>query len=167
MNLRRFSPRLFLALFAVWLLLNQSLAPLDLLLGALLAGLIQLFIRPLQTLPPARIRKPHLLLRIVVVAFIDIVRSALAVGYIILSRRPKNINSQFIAIPLTLRDPYALAILSCIINTTPGTVWAEILPGRNDLALHVFDLRDAAWWVETIKRNYEQPLLAVFEGRDA
>ncbi|WP_211242685.1 Na+/H+ antiporter subunit E, partial [Halopseudomonas bauzanensis] len=40
-----------------------------------------------------------------------------------------RLNSQFIRIPLDLRDPHGLAVLACIINSTPGTVWVEIIPG--------------------------------------
>lgn len=36
---------------------------------------------------------------------------------------------------------HGLAVLSCLINMTPGTVWVGILPERYELALHVFDLR--------------------------
>jgi multicomponent K+:H+ antiporter subunit E len=46
---------------------------------------------------------------------------------------------------------------------TPGTVWVEILPERYELALHVFDLNDEAWWVDTIKTRYEQPLMLIFQ----
>jgi multicomponent K+:H+ antiporter subunit E len=73
------------------------------------------------------------------------------------------VNSQFIKIPLDMRDPYGLAMLSCLINTTPGTVWVEILEEKHELVLHVFDLHDAQWWIDTIKERYEKPLIEIFE----
>ena len=75
------------------------------------------------------------------------------------------VKSEFITVPLTIRDPYGLAVLSCLINMTPGTVWVEILPERYELVLHVFDLHDAAWWVDTIQTRYEQPLIQIFETK--
>jgi multicomponent K+:H+ antiporter subunit E len=38
------------------------------------------------------------------------------------------------------------------------------LPDRHVLALHVFDLHDEQWWVDTIKQRYERPLIEIFEG---
>jgi multicomponent K+:H+ antiporter subunit E len=82
-------------------------------------------------------------------------------------QRSQGVNSQFIRVPLDLRDPYGLALLSCLINCTPGTVWVEILPGTHDLALHIFDLQDEQWWIDTIKREYEGPLMEIFEGKES
>lgn len=158
------SLRLSAALLLAWLLLNQSVEPAHLLLGAFLAVATPLLTRSLQPLPHARIRRPLLLVRLLFTSLLEIIRSCFNVSRIILFTRPEGVNSQFIRIPLDLRNPYGLAILSCIINTTPGTVWAEILPGTNDLALHVFDLHDAQWWVDTIKSVYERPLIEIFEG---
>jgi multicomponent K+:H+ antiporter subunit E len=76
-----------------------------------------------------------------------------------------NLNSQFIRVPLTMRDPYGLAALSCLINMTPGTVWTEVQPENHELVLHVFDLHDAGWWVDTIKTRYEAPLIQIFETK--
>jgi multicomponent K+:H+ antiporter subunit E len=157
-------PYLSAVLLLSWLLLNQSVAALDVLFGALLAIVIPMLTRSLQPLPGARIRRPLLLLRLLSMALVEIIRSCFNVSRIILFANPKGVNSQFIRVPLDLRNPYGLAILSCMINTTPGTVWVEILPGTDDLALHVFDLHDAQWWVDTIKTRYEQPLIDIFEG---
>ncbi len=42
----------------------------------------------------------------------------------------------------------------------------EIVPDSHELLLHVFDLHDEQWWVETIKTRYEQPIIEVFEAPD-
>lgn len=160
-------PLMSLVLLAIWLLLNQTLAPAHLLLGGLLAIVVPLWARRLLPMAPVRIYKPLVLGRLLSMALVEIIRSCLNVSRIILFTRPEGINSQFIRIPLDLKNPYGLALLSCLINSTPGTVWAELLPGSNDLALHVFDLHDEAWWVETIKTRYEQPLIEIFEQGEA
>ncbi|THF61875.1 Na+/H+ antiporter subunit E [Pseudothauera nasutitermitis] len=158
------SPWLSLVLFLTWLLLNQTVHPAHLLLGGLLAIGIPVLARPLRPLVPTPLRNPGALLRLAVMSFIEIVRSCFNVSGIILFGGKAGVNSQFIRIPLDLRDPYGLALLSCLINSTPGTVWVEILPDSDELALHVFDLHDEQWWVDTIKTRYEGPIMEIFEG---
>lgn len=157
-------PVVSLGLAALWLLLNQGIAPADVLLGVALGIVVPLLTRSLQPLGYPRMRAPLTLLRLLGMALVEVVRSCFNVCHIILFADYSKVNSQFIRIPLTIRDPYGLAMLSCMINMTPGTVWVEILPERYELALHVFDLHDEQWWIETIKTKYEQPLIEIFEG---
>lgn len=161
------SPLLSLTLLLMWLLLNQSAAPAHWLFGAVLGIVAPLLARPLQPHGHARLRRPLALFRLLWMAAIEIVRSCFNVTQIILLRRSADVNSQFIRVPLDLKSPHGLALLSCLINSTPGTVWVEILPERYELLLHVFDLHDEAWWVETIKTRYEQPIIEVFETPEA
>ena len=157
------SPLLSLGLLLTWLLLNQSLEAAHWLLGAALAIVAPLLARPLQPHGQARIRRPLALLRLLGFSAIEILRSCFNVSQIILLRRSADVNSQFIRVPLDLRSPHGLALLSCLINSTPGTVWVDLLPDSHELLLHVFDLHDEAWWVETIKTRYEGPLIEVFD----
>lgn len=158
------SPLLSLVLLVTWLLLNQSLEAVHLLLGTLLAIIAPLLARPLQPHGYARIRRPLALLRLLAHASVEVLRSCFNVSRIILFARPEGLNSQFIRIPLDMRSPHGLALLAGIINLTPGTVWVEVLPDSHELALHVFDLHDAQWWIDTIKGQYEVPLMEIFEG---
>lgn len=157
------SPLLSLGLLLTWLLLNQSLEAAHWLLGAALAIVAPLLARPLQPHGQAHIRRPLALLRLLGFSAIEILRSCINVSQIILLRRSADVNSQFIRVPLDLRSPHGLALLSCLINSTPGTVWVDLLPDSHELLLHVFDLHDEAWWVETIKIRYEGPLIEVFD----
>ena len=156
-------PFVSLALCALWLLLNQTLYPGHILLGVALGVAGPLVTRRLQPLGYPRLRKPVVALRLLGFASVEVVRSCLNVSRVILFGDYANLNSQFIRVPLTMRDPYGLAALSCLINMTPGTVWTEVQPDGHELILHVFDLHDAAWWVDTIKTRYEAPLIAIFE----
>src|SRR5690606_35062070 len=104
------SPYLSAALLLCWLLLAQSLANTDLLLGLLLAFAIPLLTRPLLPLPRARVWRPWLLFRLLASSMVEIVRSCFNVSRIILFRRAEGVNSQFIRVPLELRDPYGLAL---------------------------------------------------------
>ncbi len=157
------SPMISCVLLLFWLLLNESVEPAQILLGAMLAVVVPLLTQPLQPLGYPKVAKPFLLLRLLGMALIEIIRSCFNVSRLILSPRNDKLNSQFIRIPLDIRNPYGLALLSCLINSTPGTVWVEILPGNHELSLHVFDLHDEQWWVNTIKTQYEKPLIEIFK----
>lgn len=153
------------ALFTVWLLINQSVEPAHLLLALVLAMGIPILTRPLQPLADPRLLKPLMLLRLLGMSLVEIIRSCFNVSRIILFVKSGAGNSQFMRIPLDLQDRYGLALLSCLINSTPGTVWVEILPDSHELALHVFDLHNEQWWIDTIKTRYEKPLIEIFEKR--
>lgn len=159
------TPLISVALLTLWLMLNQSLAAAHLLLGALIGIAVPLLIAPLRP-TPVRVSRPWTIVRLTVYSLIEILRSCFNVCRLILFRGDR-LNTQFIRIPLDLQDPHGLAVLACIINSTPGTVWVEIIPGSRDLALHVFDLHDADWWVDMIKTKLEQPLIEIFEQEKA
>ncbi len=155
-------PLLSFLLLVIWMLLNQSVAPGTILLGALLGiGLARVFgvLRPPKAHVHNYARAFLLLLRVIG----DIVRSNIAVARLILGRRDSDVNSGFVAIPLTLTDHYGLAVLACIITSTPGTIWVSHDSTRNVLLIHVLDLVDAQSWIGTIKQRYERPLLEIFQ----
>ena len=157
-------PVMSIVLLLMWLLVNQSVGLSHLLLGACLAIAVPLLVRPLQPPNYPALQRPLALMRLLRMAAAEIVRSAFTVSRLILFPRPGGVNARFLRIPLDMRSPYGLAALSCLINMTPGTVWVEILPGRHELVLHVFDLHDEQWWIDTIKQRYEKPLKDIFEG---
>jgi len=93
----------------------------------------------------------------------DIIRSNLAVGSIILGASRRQPQAGFMKIPLDMRDPHGLAMLTIIVTAAPGTVWARHDTDSNVLTLHASDLQDEAAWVRTIKQRYERPLMEVFD----
>jgi len=159
-------PIVSLLLCALWLLLNQAIDPANLLFGALLVIAVPLLTRRLQPLGYPRPRKPIVFLRLIGMASVEVVRSCFNVCRIILLRDYHTVRAEFMRVPLDLRDPYGLAMLSCLVNMTPGTVWVELLPETHELSLHVFDLHDHQWWIDTIKDRYERPLIDIFESRN-
>ena len=75
--------------------------------------------------------------------FWDIVRSNFAVARIVLGLvGTRQVRSGFVQIPLDLREDHGLAVLACIVTSTPGTVWAGLSPDGATLTLHVLDLQD-------------------------
>jgi multicomponent K+:H+ antiporter subunit E len=160
-------PVVSLVLCALWLLLNQAIDPGSILLGAVLGIALPVLLQRLQPLGYPRLHAPITLLRLLGMSTVEIVRSCFSVCRIILSDNYAAVKAEFITVPLTLRDPYGLAVLSCLINMTPGTVWVEILPDGYKLSLHVFDLHDEQWWIDTIQTRYERPLIDIFEPENA
>lgn len=156
------APVLSAFLLVLWLLLNQNLAPAHLLLGAVLALAVPVLTARMRPLQP-RIRRPWLIPGLFFVVLFDIVVSCARVVRIVLGRAERRQHSGFMDVPLDLRDPHGLAVLSAIINSTPGTVWAELSDDRRLLTIHVLDLRDEQAWIDTIKTRYEKPLMAIFE----
>tara|TARA_R110001599_G_scaffold64023_4_gene179384 strand:+ start:59796 stop:60287 length:492 start_codon:yes stop_codon:yes gene_type:complete len=157
------APILSVMLLLLWLVLNQSLAVAHILFGIAIAVAIPFLTRRLQPHGYPKALRPLLLIPLLWMALLEIIRSCFVVSGLILSSNRKGVNAQFMRIPLDLRNPYGLALLSCLINQTPGTVWVEILPEKYELVLHVFDLHDEQWWIDTIKIQYEKRLIEIFE----
>lgn len=157
------SPALSMALFVVWLLLNQSLDAATLLLAAILAIAVPVLT---QSLRPARVRmrRPGVALRLAGVVVYDLVHSALTVARLLLTRRNDQMSPCFVHVPLDMRDPNALAVLAMIICLTPGTAWGEIALDRSTLLIHVFDLDDVPAFIAMVKARYEAPLMEIFES---
>jgi multicomponent K+:H+ antiporter subunit E len=149
------------ALFMLWLLLNQSLSPGQLVLGGA-AALVGGWTFAALEGTKARPRRLAAVFRLMAAVLRDIVRSNVAVALIILDAGRRERRSGFIEIPLELRDPYGLAALACIITSTPGTLWVELDRTSGTLTIHVLDLQDESEWVRTIKGRYERPLLEIF-----
>lgn len=155
-------PLLWLALVAMWLVLNGAWAVGDAILGALVGlgavlGLARL--QPAST----RWRRPLTALRLAAVVLLDIVRSNLAVAAIVLRPGSRGRIAGFVDISLDTRAPAALAALACIITATPGTAWARYDSRTNVVTIHVLDLVDGDGLARTIKDRYEAKLREVFE----
>jgi multicomponent K+:H+ antiporter subunit E len=155
-------PAMSAFILGAWLLLNQSLAPAHLLLGAILALTLSALMRPLD-LPPVKIRNPGRLVVLAGRVVWDILRSNLAVAKIILGGPRREVRSGFVQVPLQLTNGYGLAVLACIITSTPGTIWMSYDTKERILLIHVFDLVDETVWIRTITERYERPLREIFE----
>ena len=159
---RRFpAPLLSATLFAVWLLLNNTLDPAQLVLGALLAIVVPWFTETLRPERP-RIRKPLLIVRLGLVVLWDIVLSNIEVARRILGPE-EAIRPAFVWMPLELTDPHAIVSLAGIITMTPGTLSAELSPDRRHLLVHAFNVDDEAALIAQMKARYEAPLKEIFE----
>lgn len=157
------SSALSLALFVVWILLNQSVQPATLLLAALLAVVVPLLTRSLRP-KQATVRRPLVMLKLAGHVMQDLLKSAWDVARLLLTHRTRDITSHFVQVPMDMRDPNGLAVLAMIFCLTPGTAWAELSLDRSALIIHVFDLRDDEAFIAEVKSRYERPLMEIFES---
>jgi len=160
---RHVSPALVLALTTLWLMLNQSVSPGHIVLGVMLAtGLAWVG----STLRPVSIHLRRLDVAMVLLSLVlvDVIRSNFNVARVVLGLTGgRRVRSDFIDIPLQLKDPHGLAVLATIITATPGTVWVGLSNDGALLRIHVLDLQDEQYWIHTIKDRYERRLMRVFE----
>ncbi|WP_292977042.1 Na+/H+ antiporter subunit E [Nitrosomonas sp.] len=154
-------PLLVISLIITWLLL-AGFSFGQLLLGSIIALIAAWTLAALRPAKP-RIKRWDLLPKLFAIVFYDIVRSNIAVASIILHGGKRIGKSNFMTIPLDLRDPTGLACLAIIITSTPGTIWVDYNSARSVLTLHIFDLVDEAAWLNLIKNRYEYLLREIFE----
>ncbi len=154
-------PLLSAALLATWLLLNNTLAPAHLLLGAVLAIAVPLLVAPLRA-APVRLRRPWFALRLLGRVLSDIVLANVEVARRILG--PEDaLKPCFVWVPLDIRQPWGIATLAGIITLTPGTVSSDLSADRRYLLVHALNEADPAALVAAIKTRYERPLMEIFE----
>ena len=153
-------PLLTVSLILMWLLLNGfSLG--HLILGTLVAVFASWAMASLRPEKP-KLRKWYLLPKLFFIVFFDIVRSNVAVAWLILRGRAKGRQAGFLTIPLEIEDHTALAILAIILTSTPGSAWLEYDSFDRTILMHVLDLADEDEWVDTIKNRYEKLLMEIF-----
>lgn len=155
-------PLLSLGLWAMWLLLQQSLGLGHILLGAVIALLAGRAMAALQPAKP-RVRKLGKVLQLIWLVSLDILRSNIAVARVVLAGKHRGATAGFLVLPLELRDRTALAVLACIITATPGSAWLEYDAVRGSVLIHVLDLVDEQAWIDIIKNRYERLLLEIFQ----
>lgn len=155
-------PLLALALVVMWLLLTSFS------LGQLILGTATALVAcwALSALHPAgpRLRRWDLVVRLFFVVGADIIRSNIAVAWLILTGGRRGVRrSDFIEIKLDLRSHAGLAILAIAVTATPGTAWVEYRAKTGVLLIHVFDLVNEQDFSALIKNRYEAMLMEIFE----
>lgn len=151
-------PLLALGLAAIWLLLSGLSVGQAILAVVVGIGASHTLVALGEVRP--RIGNWRAMAKLTGIVALDIVRSNLGVARILVTgRRPQ---SGFVTIPLRIRNPSALALLSIIITNTPGTAWLDYSAARNEVLLHVFDLSDGTDWKALVAERYESLLLEIY-----
>ncbi len=158
-------PVMSLVLGLAWLLLQQSVAPAQLLWAVVLAlavpRLAHAFIGD-----SVHVRSPVTLVRLTVVVLWDIVMSNVTVARLTLDPRAEP-RPAWVEFALEATHPTAVTLLATIITITPGTVSCVIDEVRQVILIHVLDCDDGRALVAQIKDRYERPLRRIFEGAGA
>lgn len=154
------APLISATLFVMWLMLNQSASPGNLVLAAVLALALPLVFGGLRVEPPS-VRKPAVVLRLVLRVLADIVKANIEVARRILGPESR-IHPRFVWVPLSIRDAHGIAALAGIITLTPGTLSSDLTDDRRYLLVHAFNVDDEQALIASIKERYEAPLMEIF-----
>lgn len=154
-------PLMSLSLLLIWLLLNDSLAPGQILLGGILGLIIPLFTSRFWP-DMAHFRRPALALRLLVRVLEDIVVANFTVTRIVLGPRAA-IKPAFVLVPLDVKGDFAVTVLASVISLTPGSVSARLDGERRHLLVHALSEEDPDRLVALIKTRYEAPIKEIFE----
>lgn len=168
--LGRLLPRPWTALWLwlSWLLLNQTVEPGHLLLGAVLALVLSRL--PAGAAPAAdgsgghrgSLHRPVLAARLAGTVLHDIVVANVQVARRILGPADA-LKPRFVWVPLDVHRPRSIALLASIITMTPGTLSAELSDDHTHLLIHGLDIDDPDALVAEIKARYEAPIRELFE----
>jgi len=154
-------PALTLLLTLTWLMLVGQPGLGNLVLGGVLGILI-----PLLTAPywPGRQSVPNLprLAAYVALVGLDIVISNLVVARLVLFMPDARLRPAWIAVPLDLTSPEAIAVLAATVTLTPGTVCADLSADRRALLVHCLHAPDPEAVRQAIKARYEARLKRIF-----
>ena len=154
-------PAMSVALFIVWLLLNNSVAAGTLVMAAILAVVLPLITQRYWPEYPTTVRFAPLL-RLTGIVLVDIIIANLRLIPLILGPK-RRLQPRFLVIPLDLRHPFPISLLASIITLTPGTVSANLSGDRRTLLVHGLRVPDETQAVADIKYRYERRLKEVFE----
>ncbi|WP_264193799.1 Na+/H+ antiporter subunit E [Methylobacillus caricis] len=154
-------PLLTVMLALIWLLLSNSIAPGQMVLGILLGWALPFF--ALQFWPDkVKVHKPLTLLKFTYILLHDIIEANFIVALRILGN-PDKLRPAFIVVPIDLNSDFAMSILANTTCLTPGSLSALLAPDRKSILVHTMDVGDIDAFIHTIKTRYEQPLKEIFE----
>ncbi|PKO93954.1 MAG: Na+/H+ antiporter subunit E [Betaproteobacteria bacterium HGW-Betaproteobacteria-1] len=160
--MRRFFPHpaLSIAIFLLWMALNNASSLAHAVLAMILAiGLPLLTRRFWPEHPPTVKLLPAI--RLFGIVIYDILLASIDVAKLVLGPT-KRIKPAFIEVPLDMQDPFVGTLLASIVSLTPGTVSIDIDRTRWVLQVHALNVDDREATIRAIKARYEQPLKEIF-----
>lgn len=154
-------PFVTLLLAIVWILLQNEISA-----GMVVFGLILGILIPWMTSvwwpdTPKGFRLGKMAVYTVIVVW-DIVVANVQVAWIVLTVPNAKLKSEWIVVPLDLKQPEAITLLAGTITLTPGTVSADLSNEGHSLLVHVLHTHDPDAVRDEIKERYERRLLEIF-----
>lgn len=153
-------PFLTLALWIIWLLLNNTIDAGHIVLGFIIATLIP-FITSGFWPEKVRIKAPLVLIKFLLIVLWDIIVSNLVVAKLILGRN-NQLKPAFFYIDLDIQTALGIGVLANTISLTPGTVSCDWSSEHNRLLVHALNVDNIDETIKLIKQRYEAPLIQVF-----
>lgn len=153
-------PFLSLALWLIWLLLNNTMSAGHIVLGAVLGICIPMFTAAFWQ-ETVVVKRPWLLTKFAGLVLYEIVVANLVVAKLILGRQNK-LQPGFLEVPLDLTSPLAISLLANTISLTPGTVSCDLSKDQKTLLIHALHIQDAEAEIAQIKNQFEKPLKEIF-----
>lgn len=149
-----------LAIVVLWLSLNNSIDPGQVVLGLLIGWLLPLLVGHFWPTTVV-MQRPWRAVAFAGMVIKDVILANLRVARAILGP-PARLRPGFIRVPLDLQSDVGITVLAQTITLTPGTVSADITPDRRTLIVHYLDEGDPEALIAEIKRRYERPIMEMF-----
>jgi len=147
-------------LFGAWVVLATRPSVGHALLGAVLAMALPLFTRRFVD-QPIRLHRPGAATLLALTVLWDIVVANIDVARLVLGPLGR-LRPRFVAVPLDVTHPNAIALLASIITMTPGTVSCDVRVAERRILVHALDAGDPDALIRLIKTRYERPLGEIF-----
>lgn len=154
-------PGLAVFLIVVWMLLLNSLSWGGLVLAVVLGLAVALMTSRFWPGRP-RLKYGPALWAFLAIVLWDIVVASFKVGWIVLTRRNRDLRPGWLVVPTDLRSPEAVTVLAATISLTPGTVSSDISTDGDAILVHILDVEDPQAEVAGIKARYERRLMRIF-----
>lgn len=147
-------------LAVAWLIIVPHVTVGHALLAAALAVAIPIFTRRFVE-RPVRLHRPGAVVRLTLIVLWDIVVANLSVARLVLGPLAR-LRPRFVAVPLDVTHPNAVALLASIVTMTPGTVSCDVRVKDRQILVHALDVDDPDELVRQVKSRYERPLKEIF-----
>ncbi|UUY07907.1 Na+/H+ antiporter subunit E [Pseudomonas sp. J452] len=149
-----------LLLLLTWMLLVDTFAFGQWLLGSVLAIVIPLLFKRLLIEHPKG-WKPLKFLRFLLMVVGDILVANFHVARLTLGRM-KTLRPGFVEVPIELDNELAISVLVSVVSLTPGSLAADLSLNKRTLLVHGLDVPDPQAMIDEIKQRYEAPLKEIF-----
>jgi multicomponent K+:H+ antiporter subunit E len=154
-------PMLSLTLLLIWFALVNNVSVGHLLLGGFLGIALPIITEPYWPGRP-KLRSPLKLAAYVLMVIWDIVLANIDVAKIILFKKPEDVRSHWINVPLDLTSAEAITVLAGTITMTPGTISAMLSADARCILVHCLHTDDPDAVRDEIKSRYESRLKEIF-----
>lgn len=103
-------------------------------------------------------RRLRAILTLIAIFLWDLVVASVSVARIVLSPTIR-IQPAIIAVPVSVKKPWAVALFAYFTSLTPGSTCLHVSEDRSRLYLHILDTRDADASAARFKHLYERWIL--------